>query len=331
MVYLLLITGAFLLLASSCRKDDGIPELNTTAVTDITRTSAACGGIIISDGGDEITTRGICWSTEPNPTISDRKMSNGTGEGSFTSNIVTLSSNKTYFMRAYATNSNGTGYGECMVFTTQHDSSAGSFTDHRDGAVYQTVKIGDQVWMAENLKYLPKVVGFSVASQTTPFYYVHGYKGLDVKAAKSTANYRTYGVLYNWPAAMAGSASDSSNPSGVQGVCPAGWHLPSNAEWTQLVNHLYGEFIAGGKLKAKPLWNNPNYLATNETGFAAFPGGGRGLNGVVSMIGHFGYWWSATELDTNEAWAQLLFHEYAATLQTNLNKESAFSVRCVRN
>ena len=109
------------------------------------------------------------------------------------------------------------------------------FTDARDGTHYDAVKIGNQVWMAENLKYLPSVVGPATGSETAAYYYVYDYDGTDVMAAKATANYTTYGVLYNWPAAM--------------NACPTGWHLPSDAEWTELTDYLGGSGVAGGKLK----------------------------------------------------------------------------------
>ena len=102
--------------------------------------------------------------------------------------------------------------------------------DARDNQTYRIVTIGSQTWMAENLKYLPSVVGPGPGSKKTPHYYVYGYNGTNVTDAKATANYNTYGVLYNWPAAMNGAASSTTNPSGVQGVCPDGWHLPSDAE-----------------------------------------------------------------------------------------------------
>lgn len=174
---------------------------------------------------------------------------------------------------------------------------ANGFTDPRDGNHYNVVKIGNQVWMAENLKYLPSVVGSGTGSLTIPYYYVYGYNGTDVAAAKGTANYTTYGVLYNWPAAMAGSASSAANPSGVQGVCPTGWHLPSDAEWTQLTDYLGGEGVAGGKLKEAGTahWQSPNTGATNETGFTALPGGYRYDDGSFDGIGDGGFWWSATE------------------------------------
>jgi uncharacterized protein (TIGR02145 family) len=88
--------------------------------------------------------------------------------------------------------------------------------------------------MAENLKYLPSVVGPGTGSNSEAYCYVYGYDGTSISAAKATENYATYGVLYNWTAAMNGAESSDANPSGVQGICPDGWHLPSDAEWKQL-------------------------------------------------------------------------------------------------
>ncbi|NCC87809.1 MAG: hypothetical protein EOM05_08075, partial [Clostridia bacterium] len=170
-------------------------------------------------------------------------------------------------------------------------------TDERDGTHYDAVRIGNQVWMAENLKYLPSVVGPSTESQTTAYYYVYGYDGTSVIDAKATSNYNTYGVLYNWPAAMAGSLSSTSNPSDVKGVCPAGWHVPSDAEWTELTDYLGGEGVAGGKLKETGTthWSSPNSDATNETGFTALPGGLLlDWSDMFFYIGEDGAWWTAT-------------------------------------
>jgi len=165
-----------------------------------------------------------------------------------------------------------------------------------EGNVYKTIKIGNQIWMSENLAYLPAVSPPSSSSDTQPLYYVYGYNGTSVSEAKATANYGTYGVLYNWPAAMAGKASSNNNPSGVQGVCPSGWHLPSDAEWTELSDYLGGQTLAGGKLKEEGTshWASPNTEATNESGFTALPGGYRKGPDVFDKIGVSGEWWSAT-------------------------------------
>jgi len=309
------------------------PVLSTREVTDITENSATSGGNITDDGGAPITAHGVCWSTNENPTIDDNKTEDGTGAGSFTSSVTGLEPNTTYYLRAYATNSAGTSYGSIMSFTTQEGSSGSTFTDPRDGNVYKFVTIGNQVWMAENLKYLPAVVGPATGSYTTPYYYVYGYNGTDKNAAKATSNYATYGVLYNWTAAMDGEASSTTNPSGIQGVCPAGWHLPSEAEWTELTNYLGGTGLAGGKLKETGTthWNTPNTGATNETGFTALPGGSRGGYGAFGNIGDTGIWWSATEANAGIAWHRNMRNNSSIVIRGNAWKEYGFSVRCVRD
>jgi uncharacterized protein (TIGR02145 family) len=209
--------------------------------------------------------------------------------------------------------------------------SFGSFSDPRDGIVYKTVTIGNQVWMAENLKYLPSVVGPDSGSITTPYYYVYDYNGTVITDAKDTSNYTTYGVLYNWPAAIAGSESSTANPSGVKGVCPPGWHLPSDAEWTQLTDYLGGESVAGGKLKSTTHWESPNTGATNKTGFTALPAGYRDFHGTFYYIGYKSNWWSASAYDANYAWGRCLYYYQGKVLKSLSSKGSGFSVRCVKD
>lgn len=210
---------------------------------------------------------------------------------------------------------------------------ANGFVDERDGNHYNMVKIGNQIWMAENLKYLPSVVGPETGLYTEPYYYVYGYDGTNVDEAKATKNYQTYGVLYNWAAAMNGEESSNANPSGVQGVCPAGWHVPSYAEWTELTDYLGGASVAGGKLKEAGTthWRSPNTGATNETGFTALPGGDRNLNGAFYGIGYLGYWWSATEYNATNAWNRSMGYDHGNVYRNYGNKEVGFSVRCVRD
>ncbi|HEX2937231.1 MAG TPA: fibrobacter succinogenes major paralogous domain-containing protein [Bacteroidales bacterium] len=208
------------------------------------------------------------------------------------------------------------------------------FTDYRDGNHYNAVKIGNQIWMAENLKYLPTVAKNSEGSFSLPLYYVYDYNGNNITEAKAISYYNTYGVLYNWPAAMAGSASSSTTPSGVQGVCPAGWHLPSDAEWSELTASL-GESVAGSKLKESGTthWLSPNTNASNATNFSALPGGDHNQYGLFSNAGRFGNWWSATEIynQLSKAWFRKMFYNQENVSRIYNDKEQAYSVRCVRN
>jgi uncharacterized protein (TIGR02145 family) len=212
----------------------------------------------------------------------------------------------------------------------QQFSCGDNFNDARDGNVYSTVQIGNQCWMAENLKYLPSVTGSQTYSETIPYYYVYDYEGFDVNAAKATYNYQTYGVLYNWPAAMAVSTTSNSNPSGVQGACPDGWHLPSDAEWIELRNYLGGESVAGGKLKATGTsqWLSPNTGATNETGFTGLPGGINYFN--FEEMGILGWWWTSTE-HFGLVWSHRLIFSGSELEQSIFIKEGGLSVRCIKD
>jgi len=207
-----------------------------------------------------------------------------------------------------------------------------TLVDTRDNTPYPTVQIGNQCWMAKNLAYLPNVVGPSTGSQTSPYYYVYLYNGTIVNDAKATTYYNTYGVLYNWSAAMNGVASSTASPSGVQGVCPIGWHLPSDTEWNNLVNYL-GYFDAGAKLKEAGTthWDTPNTGATNATGFTALPGGYREVNGGFYNIGSGGHWWSTTEHTTDNAKGRYMAYDHTSANSLNYDKARGFSVRCIKD
>jgi uncharacterized protein (TIGR02145 family) len=207
-------------------------------------------------------------------------------------------------------------------------------TDFRDNRHYPAVAIGNQIWMAENLKYLPSVNQSTTISSTEPCYYVYGYEGTSVDAAKMRENYITYGVLYNWPATMNGQESSDTNPSSVQGVCPAGWHLPSDAEWAELIEYL-GNTLAQEKLKesGNAHWIAPSN-ATNETGFTALPGGTLYQNEFINLT-RMGYWWSATQESATIAKYRMMHYENYVMLPspnpTGIGKEIPMSIRCVRD
>lgn len=223
---------------------------------------------------------------------------------------------------------------DSILFYNPFEVHFDSFIDSRDGQKYKFVAIGSTKWMSENLKYLPGITSPATSSTTTPCYYVYGYYGLSVFDAQQTDNFKTYGVLYNWPAVMAGSVSSSSNPSGVTGVCPAGWHLPSDAEWIALTDYLGGVSVAGGRLKETGTlhWSYPNSDATNTTGFTALPGGNLGNGGFFSEMGSYGYWWSATDFDATLAISRYLYYFNGSMNNGYLHeKKSGFSVRCVKD
>ncbi|MCX6224868.1 MAG: hypothetical protein NTV01_09005 [Bacteroidia bacterium] len=309
-----------------------IPTVTTTAISAITRTSATGGENVTSDGGATVTARGVCWSTSPNPTIANNPTFNGSGTGIFTSSLTGLTINTTYYVRAYATNSAGTGYGQQVQFETS-EGNTGTFTDSRDNMTYSWVKIGTQTWMSRNLAYLPAVSPSATGSETGINYYVYGYEGTNVSAARAIANYSTYGALYNWPAALT--------------ACPSGWHLPNDAEWTTLTDYLtnngYGYGGSGsdiGKsMAAASGWTSSStagqvgndQASNNSSGFTALPGGYRGHDGGFYYLGYYANFWSASERDASYAWCRSLYYSTDGVLQSLNYRRYGFSVRCLQN
>ena len=296
-----------------------LPELTTTAATAITSISATIGGNVTSDGGASVTARGVCWNAATNPTTSNSKTSDGTGKGSFASSLAGLTANTKYYARAYATNSSGTAYGNEISFTTS--SEVITVTDI-DGNVYHTVTIGTQEWMVENLKVskyndgsdIPLVTdGTAWSILTTPGYCWYNNNSTTYKAV--------YGALYNWYTVNTAI------------LCPTGWHVPTDAEWTTLTDYLGGESVAGGKLKETGTthWGTPNTGATNETGFTALPGGYRDSGGVFGGGGgEYGYWWSPG--NTYGFWSQTMRYDNEIVNRNNyLVMTDGFSVRCIKD
>lgn len=309
----------FLILAVSCKKiDKNLATVITSEISDKTTNSAKGGGEVTGDGGTSVSERGVCWSIYQNPTTADSKTSDGQGTGVFTSELKDLTPDKIFYVRAYATNSAGTAYGSEISFTTDTIGSGKSnFIDLRDGHDYRTQIIGNQTWMAENLAYLPAASGPLAGSESLPYYYVYGSDSNDVAIAKDSANYETYGVLYNWPAAMVS--------------CPAGWHLPSVTEWNVLFESIGSP--AGGKLKeiGKTHWEFPNTGATNESGFTAIPGGERYSLGKFRYITTYAVFWSTAIRDGASAWAWHLYYDKDTVNRDYFSKSNGFSVRCLKN
>lgn len=275
------------------------PTLNTSAIKSITKTSAISGGNIDFDGGSPITSRGIVWGTSPNPTISlSTKTTDGTGIGTFTSNISGLTENITYYVRAYATNIIGTSYGQQLSFET---TSNGTFTDSRDGNSYRWIRIGDQVWMAENLKATKYNDNIDIPNVTVGTSWVNLTTGAYCWYNNNVSN-STYGALYNWFAVNTGK------------LAPIGWHVPSESEWAELESYITTNSIS----------------LINTSGFNALKAGWRDLNGGAFFdLGTYGYWWTSTETESTKAWIK-----YIST--GNVSKISHYtsngvSVRCIKD
>lgn len=209
-----------------------------------------------------------------------------------------------------------------------------------DGNTYETVFIGEQCWMAENLKVtkysngklIPQIpedrdwskLGDNNADDAYCYYNNNENKEAD-----------SYGALYTWAAAMGDNATSSNtNPSGIRGICPRGWHLPSELEWNQLADFLGGETVAGGMMKRAGVthWLSPNRGGDNSSGFNALPGGYRYYDdGSFNIIGYDGYYWSSTESSKSSAWYRGMSFDSASLTGNDSNKSYGFSVRCLKD
>jgi uncharacterized protein (TIGR02145 family) len=208
-------------------------------------------------------------------------------------------------------------------------------TDVRDGKTYNTVLIGTQCWMKSNLN-----TGISVltdqnqTNNDTVEKYCYN---------NDLANCGVYGGLYQWDEMMNYTAASSSNPSGRQGICPAGWHIPSDAEWCQMNLYLdptytcswigYSGLDAGGKLKETGTahWANPNTGATNSSGFTALPGGGRYPDGTSKDLTYFTYFWSSTSSFSQESWYMILASTSSQEGRYSNARTFGFSIRCLKD
>jgi len=303
----------------SCNKEE-IPTVTTAEITDITVTTAMGGGSVVFDGGAMVSERGVCWSTKINPTINDNKTSDGAGEGSFLSSIDNLDGDTKYYVRAYATNIVGTGYGNEVSFTTNPlitfnpNLTYGSVSDV-EGNIYKTIQIGTQIWMAENLKttkYNDNTAISLVSDNTTwSTLITPAYCWYD----NETIYREIYGALYNWYTVNTGK------------LCLTGWHVPSISEWFTLENFLGGNTMAGGKLKETGTsnWKTPNTGATNESGFTALPSGVRGTDGGFNLIGDHGFWWNTDAIPRGVS------HDNIMTETTNSNKLVGCAIRCLKD
>lgn len=191
-----------------------------------------------------------------------------------------------------------------------------------DGNVYDSVIIGTQVWMLQNLKVTKFNDGTPIPSTTDNDIWgnllmpAYNWYNNDAPTYKNT-----YGALYNW------------YTIGIGNLCPTGWHVPSYDELNTLINFLGGKALAGGKLKETSTahWSNPNTGANNESGFTSLPGGYRHETGPYGWIGTNGFWWSANENDATDAIMLYMEYDYGDAYLHYSSKKYGYSVRCLRN
>jgi uncharacterized protein (TIGR02145 family) len=333
-------------------KDEKLAVLLTVKVTEITHHSATSGGIINDEGGSAITERGVCWNTDQNPTINDYKTSDGTGVAGFTSKMTGLEPETTYYVRAYATNVFGVSYGSQVSFATTVNVIFGqpcpgmSVITDVDGNVYNTVIIGAQCWMKENLKtthYRDETpidnYGLNNSAWHNNTTGAYAWYDNDISFKDS------YGALYNWYAVINTSK-----------LCPTGWRIPRLEEWKQLVSYveLQGNPNqndnpngASNALKScrqanspfgddcntyeHPLWGSDNiHHGFDRFGFSALPGGMRNDSGDFSGIVYSGGWHSSTASSDSRASVTYLHQSTGKVVYGNPTKASGESVRCIK-
>jgi len=330
-----------------------LATLSTANIDSITSATAVCGGNITFDGGGAIIERGICWAIHQNPTTDNDRTLDGTGTGSFISDIKCLSFATTYYVRAYATNSAGTAYGNQLSFTTKGtnpiifnpDLTYGSVTDI-DGNCYKTIQIADRIWMAENLRtsryndgsLIPNVVNntewsilcYPVQNQFGEW--INGGTGAFCWYNNSETFDSEYGKLYNWMAANTGK------------LCPVGWRIPDSGDWERLIKDWseYNpmEFKFGYYLMETGTdhWDESlnvfpeGIIANNSTGFTVLPGGYRQVDGLFRNLGSISYFWGS-----NYVLYDLVSRFYIPssppthTSYYAAQAGSGYSVRCIKN
>lgn len=312
--------------------------ITTAAPTLVTSRTTTSGGTIATGGGT-VSARGVCYATSHNPTTANATISAGSGTGTFSCILNSLAGSTTYYARAYMVKSGVTSYGNETSFTTLTDY--GTVTD-ADGNVYNTINIGGQVWMLENLKTTKYRNGVSIPNVTDNASWGSLTSGATCSYNNDEANVAIYGRLYNWYAA-----------TDVNNIAPSGWHLPSMADWDQLRNYLGGPDIAGGKVKETGYahWGTPNSGADNSSGFTALPGGSRfvnytsgtcsGATPVTFMdLGNYANWWTSSISSSNpdnalfisaDKNSAFLYRSSFLGCVGYYHKATAYSIRLVRD
>ena len=334
-----------LLSLSACEKEPGKPlAVTTDDITIFSEGIYVLNGSVSGTGSEIISDHGFCMGTSGNPVKDENSICLGArrSDGSFSHTEFNVSANTTYYVRAFASTGSETVYGEERSFSTP-ESLVPKLQDI-DQNIYYTVTIGSQEWMAENLKALRYSDGRSIprVEERLDWFnftmYSRAYCWYDNYGAIGA----TYGALYTWPATMDIDSQEEIKPGRIQGVCPAGWHLPSDDEWKQLEMFLGMNLTEadlegwrgtdeGGTLKQNSqMWQSPNTGADNESGFTALPSGWRDGAGYFKNLGTAVRFWSSS-IRGDYAWTRELDYNSSRISRTTRGLYEGISVRCIKD
>ena len=309
-----------------------MPTVITKNVTNITSNSAQCGGDVTSNGNGTVNVRGVCWNTTGNPTLEncDDYTSDGSGLGSYISYLTGLAANTEYFVIAYATNEEGTAYGNIKIFTTLQSFTCGDQITY-SGQVYNTVLIGTQCWMKENLNIGTRIDGINEQTNNSIIEkYCYGDDELYCDE---------YGGLYQWNEMMQ-YVTDTS----TRGICPVGWHIPTDFEWKVLEGTVDSQydvgdpewdssgwrgFDAGLNLKSTFGWSSSGN-GTDIYNFTALPAGNHASGGFC-CLGLWGIFWTSVEYTSSTKIYRLFEYNKDQVYRSNIGDIYGYSVRCIKN
>jgi uncharacterized protein (TIGR02145 family) len=275
-----------------------------------------------TNSGSGVFERGIVWSSSPNPTISSNKSVAGKGGFGFTQSFGGVTVGSQYYVRAYARTSAGVYYSPERSFTSAPGLRCPGtpLVTDIDGNLYQTVQIGNQCWTQSNLKVSKYRNGDNIPTGLNNSAWESTTVGAYAIYNNDPVNDGLYGKLYNHYTVM-----DN------RGLCPTGWHVPTDGEWTTLETFLGGSSVAGGALKSTTGWNAPNTGATNTSGFTALPCGFRNFDGGFHGVGNDGYWWSSSVAGSNIPWSWELYYTSVSAMRFSHGQRFGFSVRCLKD